>query len=190
MHSWWLRVLFTNPRSTLATTRPSLPYRWRAGLKSYEGNTVEATHTFNVSAAPELVWRYLSDPTTWPQWMPTVRSVEPSNGTVHPSQDATYALKRKGDFEGELRITSFIPQREFAFNLSGSATPASGSYTLQDNGNGSVDVTSTLETGAISSAVLTVFGGGKGKVEDQLAADGRGLRSLVEQPAAPQAPAS
>ena len=37
-----------------------------------------------------------------------------------------------------------------------------------------------MEVGAISGAVLTIFAGGRGGIEDQFAADGDNLRALVE----------
>ncbi len=79
----------------------------------YMTKTIEVRRT--ASAAPNAVWRVLSDLDAWPQWLPTVDRVARGAAGVGPGPDAVYRVEQPELPPTDWTVTDWQPGTAFSW---------------------------------------------------------------------------
>jgi hypothetical protein len=98
----------------------------------------EIEESIHVGAAPEIVWRFLGDPRSWPLWWPGCReAVTRDRKTLHDGSALTLAL-RLGWLAVKIdaRVHTVTPQRTLLWEGQGAGVTGRHAFYLDAKPNG------------------------------------------------------
>lgn len=72
-----------------------------------------------IAAPPSVVWRLLVDVRAWPDWGPSVRRAELSDGQTLLSPGARGTVWTVGGVRMPFAITEFVPERRWCWTVAG-----------------------------------------------------------------------
>lgn len=111
-----------------------------------------------ISARQEAVWKILSDVARWPEWLPTITSLEPLDGA--PLQvRARYKILQPKLSPATWVVTELDPPRRFVWESRRPGVVSAGDHVIEEMDDENVRVTLRLEfTGFLSGLVASMFG--------------------------------
>lgn len=111
--------------------------------------------TINIEATPATVWRVLSDVERWPEWTPSMRSIELLDGTLAVGSRVRIRQPRFPAVTWE--VTALEPARGFTWRSRSPGSDAVADHTIADDGDGSSTVTLRItQTGVLGTVVGVV----------------------------------
>jgi uncharacterized protein YndB with AHSA1/START domain len=130
----------------------------------------------DIAAAPERVWKVLSDVERMPTWTPTMTSVllEPS-GDLHPGSRATITQPRLGTVTWT--VTESVPNRSFSWSNGRPGLHTAAFHTIEPTASGSRVTLAIEHRGALSAPAALLTAGLTRRYLDQEAA---GLKTASE----------
>ena len=138
--------------------------------------------TTHVAASPERVWAVLADVLHWPEWLPTVTSVEPL-GPAHLAVGARYRITQPKLRPAIWSVVGLEPSRCFSWESHSRGVRAVGDHCLSPVADGSTPHGSTEFTLQVHfSGSLSVLAGvlAGPLTREYLARETAALRQRVE----------
>jgi uncharacterized membrane protein len=94
---------------------------------------MEWTHTQTIDAPAEVVWELATDVTAWPEYMPTVQSVQRlEEGPLRPGARAK--IKQPGQRSALWTVTELAPGRTFSWQSQRRGMVMTGSHRVEPQG--------------------------------------------------------
>lgn len=116
------------------------------------------TATVRISAPAERVWSVLADVVRWPEWLPTMSSVEPL-GPAPLAIGARYKITQPKLRPAIWSVVVLEPVRSFAWESRSPGVRALASHSVSSAPGGSSEVALQVEfSGALSFAVGALAG--------------------------------
>jgi uncharacterized membrane protein len=132
--------------------------------------------TIQINAAPDVVWRVTADVERWPEWTPTVTSVELlGGGPIGPGSVAR--IKQPAQPESEWRVTVFEPGRRFAWETQRRGLRMVGWHEFEPAGAGTTNTLRVEAEGALAVLLWPVL---RLAMRRALADENRGLKQRCE----------
>lgn len=119
---------------------------------------MEWSTSVEIDAAPEVVWRVLSEVEAWPDWTPSVRSiVRVDPGELHVGQRLRISQPR---FPPTVwRLTELDAGRSFVWHADGPGARTTATHTVEPVGAGSRATLSLAQRGPLGLLVGALSGG-------------------------------
>ena len=118
---------------------------------------MEWTHTQTISAPAEIVWGLATDVATWPQFMPTVQSVERlEEGPLRLGARAM--IKQPGQRRALWTVTELTPGRTFTWESRRRGMTMSGSHSVEPEGAGTRSTLVLTMSGPLAPVLGPVLG--------------------------------
>ena len=108
--------------------------------------------SIDIDATPARVWQVMSDVKKWPEWTPSIESVEAAPDTLSVGSRAT--VKAKGTPRATWTITEFNPGRNFTWITSVRGSKTVGEHVIAPNGEGKSRVTLAIEVNGLMGAIF------------------------------------
>ena len=129
-----------------------------------------------INADPGRVWQVMSDVTKWPEWTPSIESVEGVRGTMAVGSEAQ--VKAKGTPKATWRVTEWNPNKNFTWVTSVRGAKTIGEHVIEPAGDGASRVVLAIEVQGLMAALFKPLIG-KG-IERNLALESEGLKQRSE----------
>jgi uncharacterized membrane protein len=134
------------------------------------------TNTIHISAAPDTVWAVTIDVERWPEWTPTVTSVEIL--TDKPLRLGSIArIKQPMQPAADWVVTEFVSGRRFAWETRRASLRMKGIHELSAEDAGTANVLRVEAQGILASLLWPMLRLAIGKA---LADENRGLKARCE----------
>ncbi len=135
--------------------------------------------SIDIRATPERVWQIMSDIERWPEWTPSVLSVQKL--TAGPLRQGTTArVRAKGTPESTWTVSESIPPKSFTWGTSVRGAATTAGHIIEPAPSGS-RVTLSIQIGGIAAALLKpVLGRG---IRENLRLEAEGLKRRSEEAA-------
>jgi uncharacterized membrane protein len=112
----------------------------------------------HIEAPPDQVWEVLFDVARWPEWTPTVDSVERlDDGPVRVGSRAR--LRQPKLPRAEWEVTEVVDGRSFTWEAKGPGMKTIGRHEVESDGAGSVVRLSIEQTGPMGAVAALVWRG-------------------------------
>lgn len=141
---------------------------------SIQMRIIDTTH---IEAAPEVVWAVTQDVERWPEWTPTVTSVNRLDRGPF-GLGSVARIKQPMQPEAEWNVTEFEPGRRFAWETRRLGLHMTGSHDVSPNGLGTTNVLGVEAKGALAVLLWPVL---RLAIRRALADENRGLKANCEQ---------
>ncbi len=132
--------------------------------------------TIEIDAKPDRVWEIMSDVEKWPEWTPSVISVERTNGAMGPGASAV--VHPRGTPKSTWRVTEWRPGRSFTWETKVRGARTIGGHVVEPIGEDRSRVTLSIEVQGFVAALARPFLN-KG-IEENLEAESEGLKRRSE----------
>jgi hypothetical protein len=111
--------------------------------------------TTNIKAAPETIWKILTDAPNYTTWDPGIHRLD---GTIAPGEKVTAYTKLSPDRAFPAKVTEFVPNQKMTWTGGMPLGLFKGvrTFTLVPQGDGSIDFTLRED---YSGPLLPLFGG-------------------------------
>lgn len=125
-----------------------------------------------VRSTREAVWDLLSDVCRWPDWLPTVDAVTPVDPGAAYATGQSFEIRQPRLPRATWTLTEWMPGDHFTWVSRSRGVTATGGHSLREAGDGSVEVTLTMDwTGPLAPLVRLAYGRlGRRYVETEAAA--------------------
>jgi carbon monoxide dehydrogenase subunit G len=118
---------------------------------------MEWTHTQSIDAPPEIVWALATDVTRWPDYMPTVQSVERlEEGPLQLGARAM--IKQPGQRKALWTVTELTPGRTFSWESQRRGMAMTGSHRVEPDGAGTRSILTLTMSGPLAPVLGPLFG--------------------------------
>lgn len=134
------------------------------------------TKTIAIDAGPGRVWEVLVDVEKWPEWTPSITSVERRSEAFGPG--ALVMVHAKGTPKSLWRISEWTPGRSFTWETSVRGARTIGSHVIEGVGEGRSRVTLTVEVQGLGARLFSWFIG-RG-ISENLRLESEGLKRRSE----------
>lgn len=114
--------------------------------------------SIRISAGQEAVWEILSNVVRWPEWLPTVNSLEPL-GSDALLIGSRYKIHQPGLSPAVWVVTEFDPPKRFVWESRMPGVVSLGDHVIENVDDGTVKVTLRLEFSGFLSGVVAGFYG-------------------------------
>jgi ribosome-associated toxin RatA of RatAB toxin-antitoxin module len=115
------------------------------------------THTQTVDAAAAVVWGLATDVTSWPEYMPTVQSVERlEEGPLRLG--ATAKIKQPGQGPAVWTVTEMTPGHTFSWESRRRGFAMTGTHRVEPEGAGTRSTLVLTMTGPLAPVLGPVLG--------------------------------
>jgi len=112
--------------------------------------------TRHIASPPEPVWDVLVDVARWPEWTPTIDSVERLDGG--PFQVASRARVRQPKLpRAEWEVTEIVDGRSFTWVATGPGMKTIARHEVVPDGSGSTVTLSIEQTGPMGAVAGTIW---------------------------------
>lgn len=138
---------------------------------------MKVTDAIHINAPPDLVWRVTLDVERWPEWTPTVTSVELLGGR-ELGLGSVARIKQPLQPESEWVVTEFRAGRGFAWATRRKGLHMTGTHELAADGAGTRNVLSIEATGPLAVMLGPLL---RWATRRALADENRGLKARCEQ---------
>ena len=119
---------------------------------------MEWTHTQNIDAPPEVVWELATDVTSWPEYMPTVQSVQRlEDGPLRLGASAL--IKQPGQRKALWTVTEFTPNHTFSWVSQRRGMAMTGSHRVEPEGPGTRSTLTLAMSGPLAPLLGPLLGG-------------------------------
>ncbi len=108
--------------------------------------------SIDINATPARVWQIMSDVKNWPEWTPSIESVEAAPDTLSVGSQAT--VKAKGTPTATWTVTEVNPGQNFTWVTSVRGSRTVGEHIIQPNGEGKSRVTLAIEVKGLMGAIF------------------------------------
>lgn len=119
-------------------------------------------HTRALTAAPEAAWAVLSDVRRWPEWLPTVDTLEPIDPATPDRVGAAYRISQPRLRPAVWTLTSWRaegPRREFTWESKQPGVTTVGTHVVSATPEGGSEVTLGIEmSGPLAPVVRALYG--------------------------------
>lgn len=132
--------------------------------------------SIEINASPARVWQVMSDVSKWPEWAPSIESVEGLAGGMGPGSTAT--VKAKGTPRATWKVTEWNAGQNFTWVTSVRGSKTVGEHIIEPNGEGKSRVTLAIEVKGLMGAIFKPMIS-KGIVEN-LELESNGLKQRSE----------
>ena len=133
-------------------------------------------HSIEINATPARVWQVLSDVSKWPEWTPSIESVEGTPATM--GVGATAVVKARGNPKATWTVTEWNPGQNFTWVTSIRGSKSVGEHIIEPNGEGKSRVTLAIEVKGLMGVIFKPMIS-KGIVEN-LEMESNGLKQRSE----------
>lgn len=99
--------------------------------------------TIEINANPANVWQIMSDVSRWPEWTPSIESVDQISADMAIGSEAV--VKAKGTPRAKWRVTEWNPGQNFTWVTSVRGAKTVGEHVIAPNGEGRSKVTLAIE---------------------------------------------
>jgi uncharacterized membrane protein len=118
---------------------------------------MEWTHTQTINAPSEIVWGLATDVTAWPEYMPTVQSVERlEEGPLRLGARAM--IKQPGQRNALWTVTEFTPGRSFSWESIRRGVTMTGRHIVEADDAGTRSTLVLTMSGPLAPALGGVLG--------------------------------
>lgn len=118
---------------------------------------MEWTHTQTIDAPADLVWGLTTDVTAWPQYMPTVQSVERlDEGPLRVGARAR--IKQPGQRTALWTVTELTPGRTFSWRSERRGVAMTGSHLVEADGAGARSTLTLTMSGPLAPVLGPLLG--------------------------------
>ncbi len=145
-------------RRDLGPVYESYRRRVTALVPMLPGPTLPLTAGTIVTAPPERAWRLLADVTRWPEWLPTMTSVEPLDSRALRI-GARYRIAQPRLRPAVWTVIQLIPMRSFAWETRSPGVRVVADHRLQVLPDGSTSVTLQIRFGGALAPLARALGG-------------------------------
>jgi carbon monoxide dehydrogenase subunit G len=112
--------------------------------------------TRHIAAAPEAVWQVLSDVARWPEWTPTIQSVDRLDDG--PFAVGSRARVRQPKLpQAEWQVTDLLDGRSFTWEATGPGLRTVARHVVEPDGTGSRVTLSIEQTGPMGAVAALVW---------------------------------
>lgn len=111
--------------------------------------------SIEIEATPARVWNVIADVGHWPEWTPSILSVEDISEPFEAGGTAT--VQALGTPKSHYRVTRWEPGHGFDWQTKTRGTTATASHWVEPAGEGRSTATLTLEVPGIVAAVFKPF---------------------------------
>lgn len=112
-----------------------------------------------INAPPERVWAVMADVERWHEWTASIREAQLLDGA--PLAEGTRVRIRQPRLPATVwRVSSFQPDRGFAWESSGPGTSTIANHRIEANGTGSSRVALSIRIEGILAGLVGVLMGG------------------------------
>lgn len=132
--------------------------------------------SISVNAEPARVWQVMSDVAKWPEWTPSIESVEGTTASMAVGSEAQ--VKAKGTPKATWRVTEWNPGRNFTWVTSVRGAKTVGEHVIEPAGDTSSRVLLAIEVQGLMAAIFKPLIG-KG-IERNLTLESEGLKRRSE----------
>lgn len=133
--------------------------------------------TVHIEAPPEVVWAVTRDVESWPEWTPTVTSIQRTDRTPF-GLGSVARIKQPLQPEASWVVTEFVDGQRFAWETRRRGLRMTGGHELFAEGTGTKNVLSVQARGAVAWLLWPLL---RTAVRRALAEENRGLKALCEQ---------
>jgi carbon monoxide dehydrogenase subunit G len=99
--------------------------------------------TIEINANPARVWQIMSDVSKWPEWTPSIESVDQIASNMAIGSEAV--VKAKGTPKAKWRVTEWNPGQNFTWVTSVRGAKTVGEHIIQPDGEGRSKATLAIE---------------------------------------------
>jgi uncharacterized membrane protein len=118
---------------------------------------MEWTHAQTIDAPPEVVWGLATDVTSWPEYMPTVQSVQRlEEGPLRLGAGAM--IKQPGQRPARWTVTEMTPGRRFSWESRRRGMVMTGTHEVEPEGAGTRSSLVLTMTGPLAPVLGPVLG--------------------------------
>lgn len=137
---------------------------------------MKITNTISIDAPLSRAWELTLDVESWPEHTPTMTKVERlESGPI--GLGSTALVKQPGQRAKVWTVTTFEPERCFAWSTSAMGTTMTGSHQLTENGMGTSQTLTVDIEGRFSSIVGVLV---RGPIAKAIAQENRGFKTVAE----------
>ena len=112
--------------------------------------------TRHIDAPPQAVWPVISDVARWPEWLPTINSVERlDEGPLRIGSRARVSQPKLPKAEWE--VTELVDGRLFTWEATGPGMRSIGRHEVVPDGDGSLVTLSIEQTGPMGWVAATIW---------------------------------
>lgn len=132
--------------------------------------------SISINAEPARVWQVMSDVAKWPEWTPSIESVDGATSDMAVGSEAH--VKAKGTPKATWRVTEWNPGRNFTWVTSVRGAKTVGEHVIEPAGDTSSRVLLAIEVQGLMAAIFKPLIG-KG-IERNLTLESEGLKRRSE----------
>jgi carbon monoxide dehydrogenase subunit G len=141
------------------------------------GEPMHVEHSIHIDAPPEVVWRVTEDVERWPEWTPTVTSVQ-RVGSEPFGLGSVARIKQPAQPEAEWVITEFENRRRFAWETRRTGLHMAAIHDLAAEGTGTRNLLRVEASGAVAVLLWPIL---RYALRRALADENQGLKKRAEQ---------
>ena len=132
--------------------------------------------TVEVAAPPSRVWEVMSEVSKWPEWTPSIISVEAPSGPMQLGSEAD--VQAKGTPKARWKVTDWRPGEGFTWETKVRGARTIAGHEIRAIGDGKSRVTLSIEIPGLMAALFRPFIGKQ--IVENLELESQGLKKRSE----------
>ncbi len=133
-------------------------------------------HTIKINTPKPVVWKVTTDVKQWPEWTPTVNTVNlVDDGPLRSG--SRVLIKQPGQPEAEWTVTEFVPEESFTWESRRAGLTFSASHNIVSHGTHSESVLRLKATGILSVLLFPLL---RPAINRALAEENKALKAKCE----------